>query len=671
VQRLHLVGFTSDLDGLIFSTRRGSGSGGYVVMLDDPLIASIREAMRLHTGEDADLSWDDDVGGRAGERRRPSRVDSALSPKEIQARLRAGRTVAEVAEEAAVDEEWVRRFASPVLAEQSQVLLRALGVLCRANRKGDSAEPLAQSVGINLVERGHLLTEDELAGGWSAYHVRDASWVVRFRYISRRRDQIAQWAFDLSDGSLVPLNRLGTELGYVEPGRRRRKTSLLAAGIDERRLVPDVRGLRPDGHEARVGSAPVVPGDLGEKVDLGPARSPDPGGRGRGANGTGAHRALDVLRPDDTPPEGGAVRQAGATRKAAGRKAGARNAPVRKAAPRKTTARKTTARKATTARKTTARKATTAPKTTARKATTAPKTTARKATTPRKATTARKTTTARKVTSVASTRRGDPEKAVRRQPTATRSRGVAASRGTSVRSRVTTAPIPAARKVRRPRKAGTSAAAPPGAARTGNTQTRAAATRKAAGPTPRRRPAAPTSDRASPRRARRPAVTSIATSSAPVARPARPGRRPRAAVTLAPGVPRPPRPRRAAASANGSAQLDSNPGSPRRQRPLVAAPRLSDSATPSLRSRLVRAPRPLVAPTPPPTGDPLADAPGAAGVQRLDPLPIGSRTVRPFRDPAAASADPGTEPGDAVGRVAPIRPLVIQAEQAGQAPPRP
>src|SRR5207302_2926206 len=52
VQQLHLVGFTTDIEGLIFSTRRGSRSGGYMVVLDDRLLERIEEALRLRN-EDA------------------------------------------------------------------------------------------------------------------------------------------------------------------------------------------------------------------------------------------------------------------------------------------------------------------------------------------------------------------------------------------------------------------------------------------------------------------------------------------------------------------------------------------------------------------------------------------------------------------------------------------
>src|SRR4051795_7743895 len=52
VQKLHLVGFTTDIEGLIFSSRRGSRSGGYMVVLDDRLLERIEEALRLRKEQD-------------------------------------------------------------------------------------------------------------------------------------------------------------------------------------------------------------------------------------------------------------------------------------------------------------------------------------------------------------------------------------------------------------------------------------------------------------------------------------------------------------------------------------------------------------------------------------------------------------------------------------------
>ena len=50
MQQLHLVGFTTDHDGLIYSARRGAKSGSFVIELDDDLVDTIEELLRLRDG---------------------------------------------------------------------------------------------------------------------------------------------------------------------------------------------------------------------------------------------------------------------------------------------------------------------------------------------------------------------------------------------------------------------------------------------------------------------------------------------------------------------------------------------------------------------------------------------------------------------------------------------
>ena len=51
MRKLHLVGLTTDLDGLIFAARKGSKSGGYVVPLEKTLLEVIADAQRRRNGE--------------------------------------------------------------------------------------------------------------------------------------------------------------------------------------------------------------------------------------------------------------------------------------------------------------------------------------------------------------------------------------------------------------------------------------------------------------------------------------------------------------------------------------------------------------------------------------------------------------------------------------------
>ena len=112
---------------------------------------------------------------------------------------------------------------APIFAEQHQVVTRALRLVANKQRLGDSSQDLGTSVLWNLADRGIRLYDDEFAEAWDAQHWRATIWVIRFTYTSRKKSQSAEWELDLRDGILLPRNRLASDLGYVEPGRRRKR----------------------------------------------------------------------------------------------------------------------------------------------------------------------------------------------------------------------------------------------------------------------------------------------------------------------------------------------------------------------------------------------------------------------------------------------------------------
>ncbi|MDQ6726399.1 MAG: septation protein SepH, partial [Actinomycetota bacterium] len=221
MRKLHLVGLTTDRDGLIFTARKGSKSGGYIVPLDDKVLDAVAEARNGHP-DAPDVRAEMRPAGPGVDRdHRDGRGDSSLTPREMQARLRAGRTIDEVAAEAGVENGWVARFAVPILAEQAQVVELVRGLVYAKPRLGDSAQPLNASVIQNLSDKGVFLPDDLAAAGWSAFQLHDSVWMVRFRYRSRGRDQEAQWEVDVPTGRLQARNRHASDLGYVDGGPRR------------------------------------------------------------------------------------------------------------------------------------------------------------------------------------------------------------------------------------------------------------------------------------------------------------------------------------------------------------------------------------------------------------------------------------------------------------------
>ncbi len=207
MQRLHVVGFTKDHEGLILSVRRGTRTGGFTVEVDANFEEVLAELIKERGGE--------------AEPRIP-RAESQLSVREMQQRLRSGQSIHQVAKAAGVTDEWVARFAVPIQAEQTQVIRQAFDLTFSKQRLGVSSQPLGVSVWWNLQDKSATLDEEQWENGWSAFLVRDSQWVVKFEYEMRKRRQSAEWEVDLRAGALTSRNRLATDLGYVESGRRRR-----------------------------------------------------------------------------------------------------------------------------------------------------------------------------------------------------------------------------------------------------------------------------------------------------------------------------------------------------------------------------------------------------------------------------------------------------------------
>ena len=105
-------------------------------------------------------------------------MDSALSPREIQARIRSGARVADVADEASVSVEDVEPFAVPVLAELDHVVSTALDGPIR-HRSNPSSRRSLRSV-VDRVATKVGFDPDDLT--WSARRLADRSWEVCARW---------------------------------------------------------------------------------------------------------------------------------------------------------------------------------------------------------------------------------------------------------------------------------------------------------------------------------------------------------------------------------------------------------------------------------------------------------------------------------------------------------
>ncbi len=129
-------------------------------------------------------------GARVAQTHIEIEVTNMLSPKEIQARIRAGASVEQLATAAGVDIDRVARFAHPVLLERS----RAAELATAAHpvlADGPSVLTLLETVISSLVARG--LNPDHTT--WDAWRNEDGRWTVQMGWKAGRSDNLAHFRF--------------------------------------------------------------------------------------------------------------------------------------------------------------------------------------------------------------------------------------------------------------------------------------------------------------------------------------------------------------------------------------------------------------------------------------------------------------------------------------------
>ena len=127
-------------------------------------------------------------------------VESPLRPKEIQARIRAGETVEEIADAAGIAVERVRWFEGPVLAERAYVADQAQQASVR--RQGDATP--GPRLGEIVAERMKAFGADPDDAQWDAKKRDDGSWLVQLAFITGGRLHTADWIFDPRRRHVLP-----------------------------------------------------------------------------------------------------------------------------------------------------------------------------------------------------------------------------------------------------------------------------------------------------------------------------------------------------------------------------------------------------------------------------------------------------------------------------------
>ncbi len=148
-------------------------------------------------------------GARVGQTQLDIEMPSMLRPKEIQARIRAGASVGQVAAATGMETARIERFAHPVLLERS----RAAELATAAHpvlADGPAVLTLLAVVTSALMARG--LNADH--SDWDAWRNEDGRWTVQLAWKAGRSDNVAHFRFvpGAHGGTVTAVDDAATEL---------------------------------------------------------------------------------------------------------------------------------------------------------------------------------------------------------------------------------------------------------------------------------------------------------------------------------------------------------------------------------------------------------------------------------------------------------------------------
>ncbi|ADB32556.1 hypothetical protein Kfla_3498 [Kribbella flavida DSM 17836] len=269
MREARLVGLSQDGKQLILAVD-GTGEE-FAVPVDDRLRAALR-------------------GDRARLGQLEIQMESALRPRDIQARIRAGESPEAVAAVAQMPMERVMAFAGPVLAERDHVANLAQRASVRRRGGGDAP---TRNLGAWVTERLRIRGVDPAAAEWDAWRREDGRWAVRVSYFVAEDDEkVAMFAYDAPGRYAVPdddeARWLVGEQAQVMPPQQSERRLTAVADIDLS-LAPD-HGA--DSYEAgfedtvnltrgRQFGRGDQPRDYGRDVDRDFGREPTPRDTGR------------------------------------------------------------------------------------------------------------------------------------------------------------------------------------------------------------------------------------------------------------------------------------------------------------------------------------------------------------------------------------------------------
>jgi hypothetical protein len=142
--------------------------------------------------------------------------DVQMRPREIQARIRAGESVDQVAAAAGMPAHRIERFAYPVLLERS----RTADLAQRAHPIREDG-PDVQTLGEVIAHSFGLRGQDYTAVNWDSWRGEDGKWIIQLHWQAGRSENRAHWQFHpgAHGGTVSPIDDHAIDLLDPSPNR--------------------------------------------------------------------------------------------------------------------------------------------------------------------------------------------------------------------------------------------------------------------------------------------------------------------------------------------------------------------------------------------------------------------------------------------------------------------
>jgi hypothetical protein len=179
-------------------------------------------------------------------------MESSLTPREIQSRVRGGDSVEDVARAAGMIPEWVEPFAAPVLAEREFIAQQARSQQVRRGGETIAHRSLGQVVEDRLTSRG----VDIETVSWDSWRIEGRRWQVVVSYDSGKAHRESRFVYDASgrfsvadDDDARWLVGLHSPSHGPQPGRRRRDEEEPTVDLNDDLALVRIVQPRADGSD--------------------------------------------------------------------------------------------------------------------------------------------------------------------------------------------------------------------------------------------------------------------------------------------------------------------------------------------------------------------------------------------------------------------------------------